>query len=47
VPAIHMKASDVSEAYKDVVSRFLGETAPMRFVDAEKPSFFKRLFGGR
>src|SRR5690606_29741118 len=25
VPAIHMKASAVSEAYKDVVRRFLGE----------------------
>jgi septum site-determining protein MinD len=37
----------VSEAYKDVVSRFLGETVPMRFTDAEKPGFFKRLFGGR
>ncbi len=47
VPAIHMKSSDVSEAYKDVISRFLGETLPMRFVDAEKPGFFKRLFGGR
>ena len=47
VPAIHMKGSDVSEAYKDVVRRFLGESKPMRFVDAEKPSFFKRVFGGR
>ena len=47
VPAIHMKGSDVSEAYKDVVRRFLGEKKPMRFVDAEKPSFFKRVFGGR
>jgi septum site-determining protein MinD len=37
----------VSEAYKDVVSRFLGETLPMRFTDFEKPGFFKRLFGGR
>jgi septum site-determining protein MinD len=47
VPAIHLKGSDVSEAYKDVVRRFLGEKKPMRFVDAEKPSFFKRVFGGR
>jgi septum site-determining protein MinD len=47
VPAIHMKASDVSEAYKDVIGRFLGETLPLRFIDAEKPGFFKRLFGGR
>jgi septum site-determining protein MinD len=47
VPAIHLKGSDVSEAYKDVVGRFLGESIPMRFTDAEKPGFFKRLFGGR
>ncbi|HWP18436.1 MAG TPA: septum site-determining protein MinD [Burkholderiaceae bacterium] len=47
IPAIHLKGSDVSEAYKDVVARFLGEERPMRFVDAEKPGFFKRLFGGR
>jgi septum formation inhibitor-activating ATPase MinD len=26
-PAIHMKDSDVAQAYQDVVSRFLGETA--------------------
>ena len=47
VPAVHVKGSDVSEAYKDVVARFLGEDKPMRFIDAEKPGFFKRLFGGR
>jgi septum site-determining protein MinD len=47
LPTIHMKDSDVSEAYKDVVARFLGETKALRFTDAVKPSFFKRLFGGR
>ena len=47
VPAIHLKGTDVSEAYRDVIGRFLGETLPMRFTDAEKPGFFKRLFGGR
>jgi septum site-determining protein MinD len=47
VPAVHMKGSDVSEAYKDVVARFLGESRPMRFTDAVKPGFFKRVFGGR
>jgi septum site-determining protein MinD len=47
VPAIHLQGSDVSEAYKDVVARFLGEDKPMRFVDAVKPGFLKRLFGGR
>ena len=47
VPAIHMDGSDVAEAYKDVVSRFLGEDKPMRFTEANKPGFFKRIFGGR
>jgi len=47
VPAVHLKDTDIADAYKDVVARFLGEERPMRFVDAEKPGFFKRLFGGR
>ena len=46
-PAIHSQGSDVSEAYKDVISRFLGEERPMRFTETVKPSFFKRMFGGR
>ncbi len=46
-PAVHLEGSDVSEAYKDVVTRFLGEDKPLRFIEAEKPSFFKRLFGGK
>ena len=45
VPAIHLKGTDVSEAYTDVVARFLGEDRPLRFVDAQKPGFFKRIFG--
>jgi septum site-determining protein MinD len=47
IPAIHLKDTDVSEAYKDLVARFLGEDKPMRFIDAQKPGFFKRLFAGR
>ena len=48
VPAVHMEGSDVSEAYKDVIDRFLGNPdKPMRFVDAQKPSLLKRLFGGK
>ena len=47
VPAVHMQGSDVSEAYKDVIDRFLGEDKPMRFIDAQKSGFFKRLFGGK
>jgi septum site-determining protein MinD len=46
-PAIHLKDSDVSEAYQDLVARFLGEDKPMRFVDHVKPGFFKRIFGGK
>ena len=47
LPAIHIEKSDVSEAYRDVVSRYLGEEKPLRFVDYEKPGLFKRLFGGK
>ena len=46
-PAIHLKESDVSEAYTDLVARFLGDERPMRFVDYVKPGLFKRLFGGK
>jgi septum site-determining protein MinD len=45
-PAIHLKESDVAEAYTDLVARFLGEDRPMRFVEPAKAGFFKRLFGG-
>ncbi len=47
LPAVHMEGSDVSEAYKDVIDRFMGQDKPMRFIDAQKPSLFKRLFGGK
>jgi septum site-determining protein MinD len=46
-PAIHLEDSNVAEAYKDVVSRFLGEEKPLRFVDYEKPGLLKRIFGGK
>ena len=46
-PAIHLSGSDVSEAYLDVVGRFLGDSLPLRFVDYEKPGLLKRLFGGK
>ncbi|MEO5732101.1 MAG: septum site-determining protein MinD [Rubrivivax sp.] len=46
LPAIHMTDSDVAEAYKDVIERFLGNERPMRFTTAQKPGFFKRMFGG-
>ncbi len=44
-PAIHSTGTDVSDAYKDVIGRFLGEDLPMRFIEAQKPGFFKRMFG--
>jgi len=46
-PTIHMQGSDVSEAYKDVIDRFLGEDKPLRFIDVQKQGFLKRLFGGK
>ena len=47
LPAVHLQGSDVSEAYKDVIDRFLGADKPMRFVDPQKGGFLKRLFGGK
>ncbi len=46
-PAVHLKGSDVSEAYKDVVDRFLGQDRPLRFIDPQKAGFLKRLFGSK
>jgi septum site-determining protein MinD len=47
LPSIHMQGTDVSEAYKDVIDRFLGQDKPLRFIEAQKQGFFARLFGGR
>ena len=46
-PAIHLKGTEVAEAYQDVVARFLQEERPLRFVDYDKPGILKRLFGGK
>lgn len=46
-PAVHLKGTDVAEAYLDVVARYLGEEREMRFVDYQKPGLFKRLLGGK
>ncbi|MCB1964308.1 MAG: septum site-determining protein MinD [Hyphomicrobiales bacterium] len=46
-PAVHLKGTDVAEAYLDVVARFLEEERPMRFVNYDKPNILKRLFGGK
>ncbi len=45
VPAVHLDQTEVSEAYLDVVDRFLGEEKPLRFIDVEKLGFIQRLFG--
>ncbi len=46
-PAVHLKGSDVAEAYQDVIARFMGEERPLRFIEAQKQGFLARLFGGR
>jgi septum site-determining protein MinD len=46
-PAIHLEKSDVAEAYRDVVARFMGDEVAMRFTTYEKVGLLKRLFGGR
>lgn len=46
-PVILEAESNAGQAYKDAVSRFLGEDVPHRFLEVEKKGLFKRLFGGR
>ncbi len=45
VPVILDEESDAGQAYEDAVARLLGEDRPMRFTQAEKKGFFKKLFG--
>jgi len=47
LPSIHLTGTDVAEAYRDVVDRYLGEEKPLRFVEYEKPGLFRRIFGGK
>jgi septum site-determining protein MinD len=44
-PVILDETTDVSQAYLDVVYRFLGEDRPHRFINEEKKGFLRRLFG--
>jgi septum site-determining protein MinD len=44
-PVILDETTEVSQAYLDVVYRFLGEERPHRFVNEEKRGFLRRLFG--
>lgn len=45
-PVILDSNSKAGQAYDDFVRRFLGETVPHRFLEAEKKGFLQRLFGG-
>jgi len=45
IPVILDDSSDSGQAYEDFVARFLGEERPMRFLEAERKGFLKRLFG--
>ncbi|WP_018936161.1 septum site-determining protein MinD [Thioalkalivibrio sp. ALJ24] len=45
-PVVMDMESDAGQAYDDAVARFLGESRPLRFVDAPKRGLFGRLFGG-
>jgi septum site-determining protein MinD len=44
-PVILQEKSQASEAYKDIIDRFLGEDKPQRFLTVEHKSLFKKLFG--
>jgi septum site-determining protein MinD len=46
VPVILDMDSDAGQAYGDMVSRYLGEQLPHRFLDVQKKGFFSRLFRG-
>ena len=45
-PVIHQNDAIAAQAYQDVVARLLGENCEIRFLEAEKKGFFKKLFGG-
>lgn len=45
VPVILDETSDAGQAYADLVSRYLGEDLPYRFLDVQKKGLFGRLFG--
>lgn len=45
-PAINLQGTIVSEAYTDLVARFLGEDKPMKYISVEKKGLLKRIFGG-
>jgi septum site-determining protein MinD len=46
IPVVLDSESTAGQAYNDMVSRYLGEDVPMRFLDAEKKGILSRFFGG-
>jgi septum site-determining protein MinD len=45
VPVIHDAGSIAGQAYADAVARLDGEEVALRFIDAPKKGFLKRMFG--
>lgn len=46
IPVVHDHESDAGQAYDDAVARYLGENRPHRFLEKQKKSLLKRMFGG-
>lgn len=46
IPVILSTDSSAGQAYQDMVTRYLGDRVPHRFLEVEKKSLFGRLFGG-
>jgi septum site-determining protein MinD len=44
VPVILDEQSEAGQAYDDAVARILGDSVPMRFLEARKKNFLQRLF---
>ena len=46
VPVILDRESSAGQAYGDMVSRYLGDELPHRFLQVQKKGLLGRLFGG-
>jgi septum site-determining protein MinD len=46
MPAVHLKGTDVSEAYKDVIDRFLGKTSPCASLTRKRAASSSACSGG-
>lgn len=47
IPVVLDEHDTAGQAYKDAISRLLGEDRPHRFLEAPKKGLFKRLLGGK